>query len=111
MPLPGMMKPPVSELAGQHPLHFDCQGLPLLFDRAALPLSRKTSASRPGSSGATRSRPTRGGGSPAQARSGQGGENEKPIFRVLRRGLGGEVTAGTPVRDLLAALPAPGTGG
>jgi histidyl-tRNA synthetase len=32
---------------------------------------------------------------------GQGGENEKLIFQVLRRGLSDEVAAGTPVRDLV----------
>ena len=32
---------------------------------------------------------------------GQGGENEKLIFQVLRRGLPDEVAAGTPVRDLV----------
>jgi hypothetical protein len=37
-----MRKPPVSELAGQNPLHLDYQGLPVLFYRAALPLSVKT---------------------------------------------------------------------
>ena len=42
MSLPGMRKPSVSELADHHPLHFDYQGLPLLFYCAALPLPRKT---------------------------------------------------------------------
>jgi hypothetical protein len=37
-----MRKPLVSELVDQNPLHFDYQGLPVLFYRAALPLSRKT---------------------------------------------------------------------
>ena len=37
-----MRKPPVSELVDQNPLHLDYQGLPVLFYRAALPLSRKT---------------------------------------------------------------------
>jgi hypothetical protein len=37
-----MRKPPVSELVDQNSLHFDYQGLPVLFYRAALPLSRKT---------------------------------------------------------------------
>ena len=32
---------------------------------------------------------------------GQGGENEKLIFQVLRRGLPDEVAVGTPVRDLV----------
>jgi histidyl-tRNA synthetase len=32
---------------------------------------------------------------------GQGGENEKLIFRVLRRGLPDEIAAATPVRDLV----------
>jgi histidyl-tRNA synthetase len=32
---------------------------------------------------------------------GQGGENEKLIFQVLRRGLPEDVAAGTPVRDLV----------
>jgi histidyl-tRNA synthetase len=32
---------------------------------------------------------------------GQGGENEKLTFQVLRRGLPDEVAAGTPVRDLI----------
>jgi histidyl-tRNA synthetase len=32
---------------------------------------------------------------------GQGGENEKLIFQVLRRGLPDEIAAGTPVRDLV----------
>jgi hypothetical protein len=40
--LPGMRKPPVSELVDQDSLHFDYQGLSMLFYRAALPLSRKT---------------------------------------------------------------------
>jgi hypothetical protein len=40
--LPGMRKPPVSELVDQDSLHLDYQGLPVLFYRAALPLSRKT---------------------------------------------------------------------
>jgi hypothetical protein len=40
--LPGMRKPPVSELVDQDSLHRNYQGLPLLFCRAALPLSRKT---------------------------------------------------------------------
>src|ERR1700744_130592 len=37
----------------------------------------------------------------ARLTGGQGGENEKLIFQVLRRGLGDEVAAGTPVRDLV----------
>jgi DDE superfamily endonuclease len=37
-----MRKPPVSELVDQDSLHFDYQGLPLLFYRAALPLSSRT---------------------------------------------------------------------
>jgi DDE superfamily endonuclease/Helix-turn-helix of DDE superfamily endonuclease len=37
-----MRKPPVSELVGQDSLHIDYQGLPLLFYRAALPLSSRT---------------------------------------------------------------------
>src|SRR5215469_3545493 len=37
-----MRKPPVSELVDQDSLHRNYQGLPLLFYRAALPLSRKT---------------------------------------------------------------------
>jgi hypothetical protein len=37
-----MRKPPVSELVDQDSLHLDYQGLPVLFYRAALPLSRKT---------------------------------------------------------------------
>ena len=37
----------------------------------------------------------------ARLQGGQGGENEKLIFQVLRRGLGDEVAAGTPVRDLV----------
>jgi histidyl-tRNA synthetase len=37
----------------------------------------------------------------ARLQGGQGGENEKLIFQVLRRGLPDEVTAGTPVRDLV----------
>ncbi|MFC6091169.1 histidine--tRNA ligase [Saccharothrix lopnurensis] len=34
-------------------------------------------------------------------RGGEGGENEKLIFQVLRRGLGEDVEAGTPVGDLV----------
>ena len=37
-----MRKPPVSELVDQDSLHLDYQGLPLLFYRAALPLSSRT---------------------------------------------------------------------
>jgi hypothetical protein len=37
-----MRKPPVSELVDQNSLHLDYQGLPMLFYRAALPLSCKT---------------------------------------------------------------------
>ena len=37
----------------------------------------------------------------ARLQGGQGGENEKLIFQVLRRGLADEVAAGTPVRDLV----------
>jgi histidyl-tRNA synthetase len=37
----------------------------------------------------------------ARLTSGQGGDNEKLIFEVLRRGLPPEVEAGTPVRDLV----------
>jgi histidyl-tRNA synthetase len=37
----------------------------------------------------------------ARLQGGQGGENEKLIFQVLRRGLPDEVTGGTPVRDLV----------
>jgi hypothetical protein len=37
-----MRKPPVSELVDQDSLHIDYQGLPLLFYRAALPLSSRT---------------------------------------------------------------------
>ncbi|MGH3278919.1 MAG: histidine--tRNA ligase [Trebonia sp.] len=37
----------------------------------------------------------------ARLQGGQGGENEKLIFQVLRRGLGDEVAAGTPIRDLV----------
>jgi histidyl-tRNA synthetase len=37
----------------------------------------------------------------ARLQGGQGGENEKLIFQVLRRGLPDEVAAGTPVRDLV----------
>ena len=37
-----MRKPPVSELVDQDSLHFDYQGLPLLFYRAALPLPSRT---------------------------------------------------------------------
>jgi histidyl-tRNA synthetase len=33
--------------------------------------------------------------------SGEGGENEKLIYQVLRRGLPAEVAAGTPLRDLV----------
>jgi hypothetical protein len=40
--LPGMRKPPVSELVEQDSLHLDYQGLPVLFCRAALPLSSRT---------------------------------------------------------------------
>jgi histidyl-tRNA synthetase len=37
----------------------------------------------------------------ARLTGGQGGENEKLIFQVLRRGLPGEVEAQTPLRDLV----------
>ena len=37
----------------------------------------------------------------ARLQGGQGGENEKLIFQVLRRGLPDELAAGTPVRDLI----------
>jgi len=37
----------------------------------------------------------------ARLQGGQGGENEKLIFQVLRRGLPDEVAADTPVRDLV----------
>ena len=37
----------------------------------------------------------------ARLTGGQGGENEKLIFQVLRRGLSGEVEAQTPLRDLV----------
>ena len=37
----------------------------------------------------------------ARLSSGEGGDNEKLIFEVLRRGLPPEVPAGTPVRDLV----------
>jgi histidyl-tRNA synthetase len=37
----------------------------------------------------------------ARLQGGQGGENEKLIFQVLRRGLPDEVAPGTPVRDLV----------
>src|SRR6202041_1659494 len=37
----------------------------------------------------------------ARLTGGQGGENEKLIFQVLRRGLADEVAAGTPGRDLV----------
>jgi histidyl-tRNA synthetase len=37
----------------------------------------------------------------ARLQGGQGGENEKLIFQVLRRGLPDGVAAGTPVRDLV----------
>src|SRR5499425_483219 len=37
-----MRKPPVDELVDQNSLHHHYQGLPLLFYRAALPLSCKT---------------------------------------------------------------------
>jgi histidyl-tRNA synthetase len=37
----------------------------------------------------------------ARLQAGQGGENEKLIFQVLRRGLPGELAAGTPVRDVV----------
>jgi histidyl-tRNA synthetase len=37
----------------------------------------------------------------ARLQGGQGGENEKLIFQVLRRGLPDEVAVGTPVRDLV----------
>src|SRR5512135_165491 len=37
----------------------------------------------------------------ARLSSGEGGDNEKLIFEVLRRGLSSEVAAGTPVRDLV----------
>jgi histidyl-tRNA synthetase len=37
----------------------------------------------------------------ARLQGGQGGENEKLIFQVLRRGLPDEVTVGTPLRDLV----------
>ncbi len=37
----------------------------------------------------------------ARLTGGQGGENEKLIFQVLRRGLGDEFEAGTAVRDLV----------
>jgi len=37
----------------------------------------------------------------ARLSSGEGGDNEKLIFEVLRRGLPPEVAAGTPVRDLV----------
>jgi histidyl-tRNA synthetase len=37
----------------------------------------------------------------ARLQGSQGGENEKLIFQVLRRGLGDEVAAGSPVRDLI----------
>ena len=37
----------------------------------------------------------------ARLQGGQGGENEKLIFQVLRRGLSDEAAEGTPVRDLV----------
>ncbi len=37
----------------------------------------------------------------ARLSSGEGGDNEKLIFEVLRRGLPSEVAAGTPVRELV----------
>ena len=37
----------------------------------------------------------------ARLQGGQGGENEKLIFQVLRRGLPAEIAADTPVRDLV----------
>lgn len=37
----------------------------------------------------------------ARLQGGQGGENEKLIFQVLRRGLPDEIAAATPVRDLV----------
>src|SRR6266700_3237244 len=37
----------------------------------------------------------------ARLRSGEGGDNEKLIFEVLRRGLPPEVAAGTPLRELV----------
>src|SRR3989440_10526625 len=37
----------------------------------------------------------------ARLSSGEGGDNEKLIFEVLRRGLPPEVAAGTPVRELV----------
>lgn len=37
----------------------------------------------------------------ARLQGGQGGENEKLIFQVLRRGLPDQVEAGTPVRELI----------
>jgi histidyl-tRNA synthetase len=37
----------------------------------------------------------------ARLTGGQGGENEKLLFEVLKRGLPDEVEAGTPVRDLI----------
>jgi histidyl-tRNA synthetase len=37
----------------------------------------------------------------SRLQGGQGGENEKLIFQVLRRGLPDEIAAGTPVRDLV----------
>jgi histidyl-tRNA synthetase len=37
----------------------------------------------------------------ARLQSGQGGDNEKLIFQVLRRGLGGKVAEGTAVQDLV----------
>jgi histidyl-tRNA synthetase len=37
----------------------------------------------------------------ARLQGGQGGENEKLIFQVLRRGLPDEIAADTPVRDLV----------
>ena len=37
----------------------------------------------------------------ARLQGGQGGENEKLIFQVLRRGLAEEIAADTPVRDLV----------
>jgi histidyl-tRNA synthetase len=37
----------------------------------------------------------------SRLQSGDGGDNEKLIFEVLRRGLPAEVAAGTPVRDLV----------
>ena len=57
-----MKKPPVDELVDQNSLHYHYQGLSCCSPRAALPVSRKTSTTRPGSSAGTASRSGRAGG-------------------------------------------------